>query len=174
MPTFAALLRGINVAGHRKIRMTELAALFAEAGCESVTTYIQSGNVVFTHRTRSAEKLRVDLEDRIEAATGFDVVVVLRTASELAKVIANTPFPDADPSKLAVSFLIRKPASGALDKVDASAFAPDEFALVGREIYLHLPNGFGRAKLPPVLDAKAPGTVRNWRTVTMLHELTSG
>jgi uncharacterized protein (DUF1697 family) len=81
MTTFIALLRGINVGGNRQVRIADLRALFAEAGCEKVTTYIQSGNVVFTHPARSPQTLGADLERRIEAANGFDVPVILTAPS---------------------------------------------------------------------------------------------
>ncbi len=154
--------------------MADLKARFAEAGGENVVTYIQSGNVVFTHAARSPDKLGADLARRIEAMTGFTVPVVVRTAAELAAVVGNNPFPGKEPT-LHVTFLSADPPSGTLDAVDAAAFAPEEFALVGRQIYLHLPNGMARTKLPQALDVfPTPVTTRNWRTVCKLAELASG
>jgi len=169
--TYVALLRGINVGGRHKVAMADLEDLFAEAGGKSIVTYIQSGNVVFTHVARSPDKLGADLARRIEAMTGFTVPVVVRTAAELAAVVANNPFPGRE-STLHVTFLSADPPPGALDAVDAAAFAPEEFALVGREIYLHLPNGMARTKLPQALDVfSTPVTTRNWRTVCKLVDL---
>jgi uncharacterized protein (DUF1697 family) len=172
MTTYIALLRGINVGGNRKIPMADLRALFVDAGCDSVTTYIQSGNVVFTHRTRSSGVLGTDLERRIKAANGFDVPVFLRSASEWAAVVQNNPFAGVEPTKLLVAFLSVDPGPGAADAIDPAAFAPEEFVLLGREVYLHLPNGAGRAKLPQALSVlHTPATTRNWRTVMKLLEL---
>jgi len=152
--------------------MAELRELFIEAGCKRVTTYIQSGNVVFTHPTRSPEKLRVDLERRIEEATGFDVPVILRSGREWAAIVRNNPFVGVEPTKLLVAFLGSDPPAGALDAIDPDAFAPVEFVLRGREVYLHLPAGMARAKLPQALGVlQAPATSRNWRTVMKLLEL---
>ncbi len=175
MTAFVALLRGINVGGNRKVAMADIRALFADAGGDNVTTYIQSGNVVFTHPARSSDELGVDIERRIEAQTGFAVAVVLRTAAELASVVRDNPFPGVEPTQLHVTFLSSDPPAGALDSVDAAAYAPEEFELVGRQIYLHLPNGMARTKLPKALDVfSAPVTTRNWRTVLKLAELAAG
>jgi len=169
--TFVALLRGINVGGRHKVAMADLRAAFADAGCEGVTSYIQSGNVVFEH-AGGADELGVELEGRIEAMTGFAVAVVLRTGAEMAAVVRDNPFPGVEPTKLHVIFLSSDPAPGALDRVDAASFAPEEFVLAGRQLYLHLPNGMARTKLPRALDVfPTPVTTRNWRTVLRLAEL---
>jgi uncharacterized protein (DUF1697 family) len=174
MGVSVALLRGINVGGSHKLPMADLRAVFADAGHRDVTTYIQSGNVVFTHAGRSAVALQKDLEQRIAAATGFAVPVVLRTARELAAVVAANPFPRATPTTLHVVFLGAAPEPGAMNGIDADAFAPERFARRGRDLYLHLPDGMGRAALPRALDRVAPGTARNWRTVTTLAEMAAG
>lgn len=175
MTTYIALLRGINVGGNRKIRMADLSALLVEAGCGDVTTYIQSGNAVFTHPSRSPTKLTGDLEDRIAAAHGFDVPVVLRTAAEWVDVIARNPYPDVEPTLLHACFFAGRPDAAALEKVDRAKFEPETFTVSGREIYLHLPNGMGRSKLTVGMNkVLAPATARNWRTVEKLHELAGG
>lgn len=173
--TWIALLRGINVGGARKLPMADLRAILADAGCADVTTYIQSGNAVFTHAARSAPKLETDLEQAIEAATGLHVPVRLRSAAQLAAVVRGNPFPGVEPTKLVVLFLKDKPDPAALRSIDANAFAPEAFVARGREIYLHLPNGQGRAKLPQALGRiKTPATARNWQTVMKLLDLASG
>ncbi|MDQ6797044.1 MAG: DUF1697 domain-containing protein [Actinomycetota bacterium] len=174
MTTYVALLRGINVGGRHKVAMADLKALLAEAGGENVSTYIQSGNAVLTHPARSPDKLAADLGRRIEAMTGFPVAVIVRTAAAMAAVVRKNPFPGREAS-LHVTFLSDDPPPGALDAVDAEAFLPEEFALVEREIYLHLPNGMARTKLPQALDVFAtPVTTRNWRTVDKLAEMAGG
>lgn len=153
--------------------MADLRALVVEAGGEAVTTYIQSGNVVFEHPTRSPRALESELERRIATTTGFEVTVMLRSASELAAVVRANPFAGVEPTKLLVAFLSAEPAAGAVATMDRAAFVPEEFVLSGRDVYLHLPNGAGRARLPAALGAlQTPATIRNWRTVTKLLELT--
>ena len=175
MTTYIALLRGINVGGHRKILMADLRAVFIAAGGDNVTTYIQSGNVVFGHSARSPKKLVAELEQMIESATGFAVPVILRTTTEWASVITDNPYPHAEPTSLHVAFLAAAPDPGAAERIDRANFAPEDFIVQGREIYLHLPNGMGRAKLPSRMGPlMAPATVRNWRTVEKLFDLAEG
>jgi uncharacterized protein (DUF1697 family) len=177
MPAYVALLRGINVGGNRMIKMADLRDVFSGADADDVATYIQSGNVVFTHPARSEPALAAELEKRIAKATGFAVPVVLRTAGQLARVIEDSPFPAADADHLHVAFLPARPSVDA-PTIDARAFAPERFAAVGRELYLYLPEGMGRSKLAAAVLAKskaigAAGTARNWRTVLKLNELAS-
>lgn len=178
MSRYVALLRGINVGGHRVLKMADLRAILVAAGARDAVTYIQSGNAVFDHAARSAATLVAELEARIAEATGFAVTVVARTAAEWAAVVAANPFPEAGPDELHVSFLAARPPADVLAGLDPAAFVPERFALVQREIYLHLPDGLGRSKLAGALGkvkAIAPtATARNWRTVLKLHELAAG
>jgi uncharacterized protein (DUF1697 family) len=170
--SYVALLRGINVGGNRKIRMADLRDLFAEAGCADVASYIQSGNVVFTHDAGERE-LTKELERRIADATGFEVPVLLRTDAELRETVAANPYGDVDPITLHVVFLQKPPSADAAKAFDASRFAPEDYRVIGREVFLHLPDGIGRAKLPPALPLiRGGGTARNWRTVQKLAEMT--
>lgn len=181
MTTFVALLRGINVGGNRRLPMTVVRHRVTEAGATEVVTYIQSGNVVFRHPGRSATAIRDDLERRLAAATGWNIAVVVRTAAEWVALVAANPFADADPSTLHVACCRDPPPAGALDDLDLTAHAPETCVLIGAQLYLHLPNGMGRATLPGALTTLRPGpgaaplvtTVRNWRTVTKLLDLST-
>lgn len=168
-----ALLRAINVGTGRKVPMADLRALMEEAGATNVRTYIQSGNVVFDHDQTDDAVLAADLEARLEAAFGFAIPVLLRTPADLEALVAANPFPGTEPTRPLVSFLLDAPPAGAFDGIDAAAFAPEAFLLAGREIYLHLPDGSGRAKLPQALARahRTAETTRNWRTVLTLLEL---
>jgi uncharacterized protein (DUF1697 family) len=170
MKTSVALLRGVNVGGHQ-IGMAGLADLFREAGCEDVKTYLRSGNVVFRH-TKADKALIADLEQRMKAEYGFAVPVILRHEDEWQAVLDANPYPTDDPTKVHVVFLDRQPPANALDHVDRARFEPEEFTLIDRELYLHLPNGMGRSKLSQAVGVKGVvGTARNWRSVTKLAEL---
>jgi uncharacterized protein (DUF1697 family) len=169
---WVALLRGINVGGNRKLPMADLKAILTVAGCTDVVTYIQSGNAVFAHDAPEAKTL----EGAIQKATGMAVPVVLRSASQLQAVIDDNPFDEPDPTKLHVGFLAGAPAEGAAAALAAAAASlptdREKFALIGDHLYLHLPDGMGRAKLPLSLGVlKTPVTVRNWRTVLKLAAL---
>ena len=153
--------------------MADLRELVGEAGGTDVQTYIQSGNVVFEHAQVKDDALRDDLEQRLKAAFGFAVPVILRRGRAWDAVIRRNPFPDDDPTRLHVAFLRDTPAKGVTDGIDRERFAPEEFHLNGREVYLHLPDGIGRAKLPAALTRVigTPDTARNWRTVLKLAAL---
>jgi uncharacterized protein (DUF1697 family) len=175
--TFVALLRGVNLAGRNRVSMPELRSALEAIGLEDVITYIQSGNVVFRSRSGGAQKLAAAIEGAISERFEIDVVVILRTRAELARVAAGNPFlrAGADASKLHVIFLGGRPPKMAAAQLDPERSPPGEFRLEGREIYLHLPTGFGRSKLTVDyferrLDVAA--TARNWKTVTKLLELT--
>lgn len=172
-----ALLRGINVGGKNVLPMKELAAMFAKAGCGEVATYIQSGNVVFSATDKVAAGLGGVIEEQVEKQFGLRVPVVLRTAVEMDRAIRDNPFLKAGAREemLHVSFLADLPGTAMIAGLDAGRSAPDEFAVVGREIYLHLPNGAARTKLTNAYfdsKLKTVSTMRNWRTVLKLAEMT--
>lgn len=177
MGAYVALLRGINVGGKNMIKMAALQSLFVDLGHGDVTTYIQSGNVVFTSPARSASALASAIEQRITRDFGLDITVVIRTKAELGKVIAGNPFAAADLSKLHVSFLADKPAPALVRALDGHTSEPDEFRVVGREVYMHCPLGMGNTKLNNTFwerRLKTRTTARNWNTVTTLFDLAGG
>ena len=173
MPTYVALLRGVNVGGKNKVSMRALRELVESMGHRDVNTYIQSGNVVFT----TAKAITAQsLERAIHRELGLDITVVLRTRAELQRAIRANPFAKADLSTVHIGFMAARPKPAVVAGLDTDRFAPDSFAVKGTELYLHLPNGIGRSKLPPYLDRqlKIPTTVRNWNTVLKLLELAGG
>ena len=173
MKTYVALLRGINVGGHNKVPMAELRRVFADdLGLADVRTYIQSGNVVFD-AVRSADAAPDRLAAALSGTLGLKVPVVVRGADEVAAVLAADPFPAADRAFVHVGFMDRPPSAQAVESIDVGAFRPEEVVVRGAELFLHVPSGMGRAKLPPVLDRRlgVTMTVRNWATVTKLARL---
>jgi uncharacterized protein (DUF1697 family) len=178
MPREIVLLRGVNVGTGRKLSMAALREALEAAGCSGVSTYIQSGNVVLAPPQPAPADRAAWLEGIIAEVAGFEVLVVLRSYAELQQTVACNPYPGAGGTKLHVVFFPDEPGRDALDGVDLAAFEPEECSLVGRDLYLHLPDGMGRAKLPVALEkaarrAKSPlvGTARNWNTVLKLVEL---
>jgi uncharacterized protein (DUF1697 family) len=174
VPTYVALLRGINVGGRAKVGMAALRAVFESLGYENVSTYIQSGNVVFDAPSRSASRVAVDVEHAVKRGTGVDAAVVIRTPTELAKVVAGNPFAEvrgAQPKQMHVGFLAARVPATAVKQLDPDRSPPDEFAVRGREIYLRCPNGIGRSKLTNdwfESKLRTRVTMRNWATVTKL------
>jgi uncharacterized protein (DUF1697 family) len=164
-----ALLRGINVGGRTKVPMADLRSVMEDLGFGDVRTYIQSGNVVFSS-TKSPSATAI--ERALEGAFGLEIAVMLRSASEMAGVVAANPFRDT--SKVHVAFLAKAPP--ATVSLDPDRHRPETFSLAGTEVYFHLPDGMGRAKAPDYVSRqlKIPMTVRNWKTVSMLADMTAG
>jgi uncharacterized protein (DUF1697 family) len=178
MARYAALLRGINVGGRNKVAMADLRQIVESMGLDEVATYIQSGNVVFTSPQTSSDKLADALERAIADRLGVRPVVVVLSRAELGQVIADNPFPD-EPSPKCVHAVFRR-ADFTPEATEAIAAAQqrasgkgsrDEAVVVGRTLYLHTPDGFGRSELVAQLarsSAQTTGTARNWATVTKL------
>ena len=185
MPTHVALLRGINLGPHKRVAMPALRALVASLGHTDVATYIASGNVVFTARDAGGAPA-ADLERAIAAELGVSCRVVVLTCAELARAVADNPYPDEpDPKRVHAFFLTAEPDGAAREHVAqaqeraAAKGSRDEAAIVGRVLYLHTPDGFGRSELAAELSkgAKrnpAEGTARNWATVTRLLAMCAG
>ena len=175
-----ALLRGVNVGG-RKLSMKALRDSLEDAGCSDVTTYIQSGNVVFTRPDRAPKDLARLVGTIASDVAGFEVPVVVRTLRELEQAVDRNPYPKATGTKLHVVFFAKAPTKASLQKIDLRKFAPEHCTVVGKDLFLYLPDGIGRAKLSVAIEKarKAskggdPGTARNWNTVLKLVELAGG
>ncbi|MFD9499146.1 DUF1697 domain-containing protein [Streptomyces sp. NPDC060035] len=176
---YAALLRGINVSGHRRVPMAELRTLLTELGHGDVATYLQSGNAVFSTASGDENTLAAALEKAIEARFGFPVDTLVRPASYLAAVADDCPFPAAEleGKQLHVTYFDKQVDPARFAPLDAAAFRPEEFRLGERELYLYAPDGLGRSKLAvalarPALTKGLIGTTRNWNTVVKLVEMT--
>jgi uncharacterized protein (DUF1697 family) len=169
---YVALLGGINVGG-RTLTSASLREIAAGCGFDDVSTFIQSGNVLFRSGA-GATAVGTRLHDAILDASGIDTRVALRTAAQLRAVVGANPLLDRsdDPTKLSVTFLFDGvvPTMAAVDPAD---YAPDEVVVIGREAYLHTPNGMGRTRLVPAVAKKLglAGTTRNWRSTTKLADL---
>ncbi|HEX4228112.1 MAG TPA: DUF1697 domain-containing protein [Bryobacteraceae bacterium] len=170
---YLALFRGVNVGGSNKLPMKELAVIFTASGCRDVQTYIQSGNVVFNAPAKIAAQASVTIARKVRDRFGFEVPIVMRTAEEVGAVLSANPFlaQGAAENTLHVSFLADLPAPSNVQQLDPNRSVGDMFVVVGREIYMQLPNGMARTKLTSqYFDSrlKTVGTVRNWRTVQQL------
>lgn len=171
MKKHIALLRGINVGGHKKIRMADLRTCLTALDLQNVQTYLQSGNVVFDAGRN--DDPASDIEQAIKNGFGFDVRVLLRTEEQLQFIFNNNPFAartGVDPSKLFVTFLE--------SPIDTLPPLPegieDECLSLGTEIVGYCPNGFARTKLTNSYfeqKLKLAATTRNWKTVSALLAL---
>jgi uncharacterized protein (DUF1697 family) len=172
----AALLRGINIGPHKRIAMPTLRKIVESLGHDRVETYLQSGNVVFAPGVDAPpDELAAQLEEALTDATGLDVAVVVRTGAELAAVVESSPYAADDPTKVVVVFLGEALEPAQLGLGDLGGYLPDELTARGRELYVSVPNGQARSKLMEALTKRrlpTTVTVRNWRTVTALADLT--
>ena len=166
MTRWVALLRAVNVGGTGKLSMADLKALCEAAGFTDVRTYIASGNVVFGS-PRSERQVHDDLAARLTAHTGKAAGLLVRSASEMAAVVADDPFPDAPRNRVIVLFLDEPPTAADLDVVIGQA--DEHLALGRREIYVQYPRGMGESKLR--IPAAGAGTGRNMNTVAKLAEM---
>ena len=160
--------------------MSDLAAVFRDAGCEDVRTYIASGNVVYRAGAALARRVPALVEAAIAARCGFESPVVTRTAAEIAAIVRSNPYARQaarNHKAVHVAFLRDRPSPAQVAALDPDRSPPDTFVVKGCEVYLHLPNGVAGSKLTTLwLDTRL-GTVstwRNWRTVATLAEMARG
>lgn len=177
MPVFIAMLRGINVSGHNLIKMESLRAAFAALGFVGVKTYIQSGNVVFQTAKASPAVLAEKIAKKNQAVFGLSVPVVVRSADDLGEVLKHNPLlrnTGLDESRMHVTFLSGPAPKNAEEILKPLAGKSELFAVCGREIYLHCPDGYGNTKLSNSAIEKGlsvQATTRNWKTVNVLHSM---
>lgn len=180
MPIYIALLRGINIGPHKRMKMEKLVASCAQCGFAGAKTYIQSGNVVLKAPKMPLEKLSKKLEAQIAADFGFSADVISRSKEELGKIIAANPLLQQgglDPEKLHVVFLPEAPSPEAAEKLESLTLAPDRVRIAGKQIYFYFPNGVSGSSLwkhPLDKVLKVSATMRNWRTVNKLYEMAEG
>jgi uncharacterized protein (DUF1697 family) len=178
--TIVTLLRGINVAGKNKIKMDRLVDLYDLLGFGDIRTYLQSGNILCSTSKISNAALQRKIEKGLESELDLDVTVLCRTSREMGLVVKNNPYlkkKNVDASKLHVIFLQESPSDKAVAKLSKEKFGKEEFAVDGSTIYLHCPEGYGKAKLTNnFIESRlgVPATTRNWKTVNKLHDMSNG
>ncbi|HEY1848456.1 MAG TPA: DUF1697 domain-containing protein [Opitutaceae bacterium] len=179
MPSFALMIRGLNVGGSKPMRMQVLRELLSGLGLKSVRTYLQSGNAVYEAPDRVGRASAKAAERAIRAEFGYEVTAIARTAAEMKAVVAANPFAGragADPRFLHVTFLAGLPArQPAVSELPA---APGErVAFSGEAVYLYCPLGYGNSRLTNNYLERALGcraTTRNWNTVRALEAMALG
>ena len=177
MTTFICLLRGVNVGGNKMLKMEALKKLFGSLRLKDVSTYLQSGNVVFRSDETDRAVLVRRIEEGIRKSTALDVRVILRTTIEMKKVVAANPFaaaPERNPKALLVAFLngeLAREAKALLSQLKADS---EELHFGNRELYIYFPDGIADSKLSNALTEKKVGvtvTARNWNTVNALLKM---
>jgi uncharacterized protein (DUF1697 family) len=185
MPTHVALLRGINVGGKNKVAMADLRTVVAGLGHTGVSTYINSGNVLFTAPGGDVGAMSRTMSAAIATRLGVTSPVVIVPRDELAEILAANPFgEEPDPKRVHAVFLSAPAGPDLLDRIDAVVAAAlakgarDSVRPAGRALYLHTPDGFGTSDVSQALmrmvggpKATVVGTARNWATATKLLTL---
>ena len=189
MASHVALLRGINVGGRNKVPMADLREVVTSLGHTGVSTYIQSGNVLFSTAEEDNATLAAALESAIEDRFGIWSSVVVLSRDELAQVLAANPYPDEpNPRMVHMVFLNAEPPGDLLGRISAAESAVaakgsrDTVQAAGQVLFLHTPDGFGTSELaqtvfkiitPPAKGKKhgLAATARNWATATKLLSL---
>ena len=169
-----ALLRGINVSGRKTATMTDVKRVFESLSFENVTTYAQSGNVIFECRRAEKAKIAACVEEKLHETFGFSTNVLIRTQRELETIIENNPLIDSAgvrPDKLYVTFLSDTPDETVTSTLDIKLDQGETFVIVDTEVYLYCPNGYTRTKLNNAMfetKLKTAATTRNWKTINKL------
>jgi uncharacterized protein (DUF1697 family) len=177
MPVYIAMLRGINIGPHKRMKMEKLRASCEGLGFSDVKTYIQSGNVIFKAPKLSPAALSKKLGECIVKDFGFSAEVISRSREEMKLIIDHNPFTKEraiDLSKLHVLFLSASASAAALKKVQTLTLAPDRAHSSAQEIYFYFPNGVSGSSLwkhPIDGVLSLPVTMRNWTTVTTLYQM---
>jgi uncharacterized protein (DUF1697 family) len=177
MNTYISLLRGINVSGQKKIKMEALKTVYQNAGLNDVTTYIQSGNVIFKSSESDSDRLADMIEQSIKDEFGYPVFILIRKKEDLEKILKINPFlkiETTDAAKLHVTFLFGEPQSTRVVTLNEFKSARDTFQVIGREIFVYCPDGYGQTKLSNTFFEKKlslSATTRNWKTVNTLVDM---
>ena len=174
MRTYIALLRGINVGGHKKILMADLRALFEALGFKDVQTYIQSGNVVF--KAIEEANLASRIAEAIESKYGFIVPVLVKKGSELSEILSKCPFSDEKREKSYFILLKESPSQENIELTTGFSHPNEEFQIIEDCVYIYYSEGAGKAKMGVNFfekKLKVKATARNFRTMAKLVAMVS-
>jgi uncharacterized protein (DUF1697 family) len=177
MKIYIALLRGINVSGHKLIKMTELKEMFQKAGFSNVTTYIQSGNVVFSAKEEDIFSIQAKIKTNILKTFGFDVDVQVLDVEKLNRITLNHSFLKENEDRIKFIYytlLDEKPNEELVKELEQLEQTTEFFKITDEVIYCFYPNGVGRAKWHGTFfekKLKVSSTTRNYNTMKKLTEL---
>jgi len=177
MEIYIAMLRGINVSGQKKIKMADLRVHLSELPFDNLSTYIQSGNIVFQSVHTDPTILAKAIADKIREKYDFEVPTLVKTRSDFEAAVENNPFPESeghDLKYLHVTFLAEAPEASTIEHIQMLDFEPEQFVWLDEKIYLYAPKGYGRAKMTNNFwekKLKIAATTRNWKTVNKLLDM---
>ncbi|KAB2441247.1 DUF1697 domain-containing protein [Bacillus luti] len=174
MTIYIALLRGINVGGHKGIKMADLKKVFESIGLKQVKTYIQSGNIVFESE-EDIDFLKGRIQSEIKNVFDFDVPVMLRTYDEFINIIKKCPYEAhslLEGESIHVAFLANELSEKEQDQLLMQKNETEDCHIHEKVVYLFFKNSIRNSKLMNQLQKlHTPATVRNWRTVNKLKAI---
>ena len=180
MNQYIALLRGINVSGQKKIKMADLKMLFENLGYQDITTYIQSGNVIFRTDSSSITELKKNIENAIHNQYNFEVAVLVTNGQSLSNILEANPFKGdiltgkVDQKKMYFTLLHEKPDDHKVQEMMSQDYSPEQFVIRNKTIYFFAVDGYGRTKLNNNFfenKLKVTATTRNYNTINTLLKL---
>ncbi|GGG40228.1 DUF1697 domain-containing protein [Bizionia arctica] len=170
MKTHIALLKGINVGGHKKVPMADLRQLLEKAGFEKVQTYIQSGNVIF-QSSEKANTIENKIQKAILAQFGFEVFVQVKKRQDLERIFNDSPFSE-EKKKASYFMMLHETSTGDLVKVASEkVYEGEEYQIINDCIYFYCEKGFGKAKFNATIFERKLNTfatARNYNTMVKL------
>ncbi len=176
MKIYISILRGINVGGHKSIKMDVLKKLYSDLLLENIQTYIQSGNVVFQSYNTKSEDLAALISNKIQKEFGFTVPVIVLDKNEFKDIIENNPFvydEAKDITKLCITFLASKPKQFDLEAIKLKQTQKEEFQITEKAIYMYCPNGFATTKLTITFFEKQLNVIATTRNLKTSNKLLS-
>lgn len=171
MQTYIALLRGVNVGGHRKVPMIKLRQLLTNIGLSNVKTYIQTGNVVFKSEENSTEQLKNNIEKAIENYFGFEVVTLVKTVLVLQQIFDNCPFDTTKKEQSYFVILSQIPKKALVKDANQKVYPNEVFYILNNCIYFYAEKGYGKAKFSLNYFEKklqVSASARNYKTMLKL------
>jgi len=175
MPTFVALLRGVNVGKAKRVPMAKLRALLSGLGYTGVTTLLNSGNAVFRASGGTPAKHAKTIAAAISTQLKVEVPVVVKSASELAVILAENPVktPADEHSRFLVAFVQDTEALSSLAAIESLIVPPEKFSVGKNAAYLFCPMGILKSKAWEALLGKVgkSATTRNWATALKLQAM---
>lgn len=178
MQTYISILRGINVGGHRKVKMDALKRLCADLKFENIRTYIQSGNIIFQSKIEDTNEISKIIKTNIKNVFGFDVPVITLTQTELEIIINSNPFlkdKTKEPEFFHITFLSEKPSKQKIELLKQVDLKNDKYEVIDKAIYLYCPDSYSNSKLTNGFletKLKVTATTRNWKTTNKIFNLT--
>jgi len=176
MNTYIALLRGINVGGHKKVPMAELRTLLTKSGLDNVKTYIQTGNIIFQSNYISTQSLEDHIQKSIIDHFGFDVSVLVKTRGQLLTIFENCPFSEEKKVNSYFAILSEVPNKDLVKEAYEKTYENEEYVILNNALYFYCANGYGNAKFSLNYferKLKINATSRNYRTMAKLLEMAS-